>query len=130
MDCEKYRKLYRRFSKLPLPREVWDTPEHEAYEEHESECKKCAEWYLLAKAKRKGARIKAHPCVHIAYHSTPDPDSSLPSQDDPVVPILYYKSAKCYGIPIRDGGSSFYQIDFCPWCGIPLSKKSTLAPNK
>tara|TARA_Y100000034_G_scaffold121644_2_gene166140 strand:+ start:3797 stop:4420 length:624 start_codon:yes stop_codon:yes gene_type:complete len=26
------------------------------------------------------------------------------------------------GIPVRDGGSSFIQIDHCPWCGSPITK--------
>jgi hypothetical protein len=25
-----------------------------------------------------------------------------------------------YGLIIHDGGSSFVQIDFCPWCGTKL----------
>lgn len=25
-----------------------------------------------------------------------------------------------YGIPLRDGGSSYTNIDYCPWCGTKL----------
>lgn len=28
------------------------------------------------------------------------------------------------GIPIRDGGSSFIGIKFCPWCGEKLNVKT------
>jgi hypothetical protein len=28
-----------------------------------------------------------------------------------------------YGIPIRDGGLSFYSIEFCPWCGAKLEQQ-------
>lgn len=27
-----------------------------------------------------------------------------------------------HGIPIRDGSSSFYTIDYCPWCGKALRR--------
>jgi hypothetical protein len=25
-----------------------------------------------------------------------------------------------FGIPVRDGGSSYIKIDFCPWCGTKI----------
>ena len=25
-----------------------------------------------------------------------------------------------YGVPVRDGGSSFLQMEYCPWCGVRL----------
>jgi hypothetical protein len=28
-----------------------------------------------------------------------------------------------YGIMIHDGGSSFVEISYCPWCGSELSKR-------
>jgi hypothetical protein len=40
---------------------------------------------------------------------------------------LIFYSAKFdeYGIIIHDGGSSFIEISFCPWCGtkLPMSKR-------
>lgn len=33
------------------------------------------------------------------------------------------KFGKKLGIPIRDGGSSFTEIKFCPWCGADLNLK-------
>lgn len=36
--------------------------------------------------------------------------------------ILHYKDSKEFGMPIRDGGSSFYKISFCPFCGSNLKK--------
>ncbi len=120
MDCKQYRKLYKQFSKLPLPRKVWDTLEYEKYINHGYSCKACGEWYLMAEVKRKGAKLQQHPCIHMAYYSTQEPKAGIDPQADPDVPVLYYKKSKCYGIPVRDGGSSFLRIANCPWCGMSL----------
>lgn len=34
--------------------------------------------------------------------------------------IIFIPEFREYGIPILDGGSSFLQISFCPWCGKEL----------
>jgi hypothetical protein len=32
--------------------------------------------------------------------------------------IIYFKSRPTtYGLIVHDGGSSFIEIEFCPWCG-------------
>jgi len=31
--------------------------------------------------------------------------------------ILVIRTTRGYGLPIRDGGSSYVEIMFCPWCG-------------
>jgi len=31
--------------------------------------------------------------------------------------VIVYCGRKTYGILIHDGGSSYYQIKYCPWCG-------------
>jgi hypothetical protein len=36
--------------------------------------------------------------------------------------VRFHKKTKDYGIPIHDGGSSFIEIEFCPWCGTKLTK--------
>jgi len=41
-------------------------------------------------------------------------------EDCPDVAIVKTKDG--YGLPIRDGGSSFYEISFCPFCGEGLVK--------
>ena len=35
--------------------------------------------------------------------------------------IYFSQKNKSYGLIIHDGGSSFLQISFCPWCGETLS---------
>ena len=34
--------------------------------------------------------------------------------------IVFVSRTKKYGVPIRDGGSSFLIIKYCPWCGKEL----------
>jgi hypothetical protein len=34
--------------------------------------------------------------------------------------IKYYPKFREYGIPIIDGGTSFIEILYCPWCGQQL----------
>jgi hypothetical protein len=36
------------------------------------------------------------------------------------VAIRYIPKFREYGIHIEDGGTSFQEIRFCPWCGRPL----------
>ena len=34
--------------------------------------------------------------------------------------IVFIPEFREYGVPIRDGGSSFLQMEYCPWCGKKL----------
>ncbi len=38
--------------------------------------------------------------------------------------FVVMKYNKGYGLPIRDGGSSFIIIKFCPWCGKNLKEQN------
>lgn len=120
MDCTEFRKLHQRLNKSLMPKEFWETDEYEEYKIHGDECEACYDWYMTEEAKKKGAKMKDHPCPHMAYYATVPKDYEGDPQDDPDIPVLYYKEAKCYGIPIRDGGSSFLGIKHCPWCGKAL----------
>jgi rRNA maturation endonuclease Nob1 len=44
--------------------------------------------------------------------------------DCPDILIHYSPRSRCCGIIIHDGGSSFVTIDFCPWCGSSLTKRT------
>ncbi len=39
--------------------------------------------------------------------------------------VVYSSEFDEYGLPVRDGGESQIQIQFCPWCGtrLPESKR-------
>ena len=43
MTLAEFKKLNKIYSKLPLPKSVWDTPKHEEYMEAFSENKECQE---------------------------------------------------------------------------------------
>lgn len=34
--------------------------------------------------------------------------------------IIMHKYESGYGIPIHDGGDSYIEIFYCPWCGVEL----------
>jgi hypothetical protein len=34
--------------------------------------------------------------------------------------IVFVPKTKEFGVPIRDGGSSFLVMKYCPWCGKEL----------
>jgi hypothetical protein len=36
------------------------------------------------------------------------------------VAVIYISKYREYGIRILDGGTSFLEIEFCPWCGTRL----------
>jgi hypothetical protein len=121
MNCRKYRELYAKHGKLPLARDVWDTPEHEAQAEHFHDCASCYDWTLVRRVEERGEKVANYPCVHIAYHVTEKLVSDLPDPfDDADVVIWKSKSTGEYGIPIRDGGSAIHVINNCPWCGVGL----------
>ena len=124
MDCATYRRLYPQYSKLPLPREIWDTPEFEAHGEHFTDCRSCSDWTLAQRVEARGAKLEHYPCVHIAYRVTEKLVSTFEDPfDDPDVVVWKFESSGEYGIPIRDGGSSMIVFDYCPWCGLKLSKE-------
>ena len=45
--------------------------------------------------------------------------------DNVDTPVIYVRKFDEYGLKIFDGGSSFIEIKFCPWCGerLPESKR-------
>ena len=40
----------------------------------------------------------------------------------PDIIIVYEEKFDEYGIIIHDGGTSYVQMDYCPWCGMKLPK--------
>jgi hypothetical protein len=35
--------------------------------------------------------------------------------------VVYIPRTEQYGLVVHDGGTSYYQIRFCPWCGSKLT---------
>jgi hypothetical protein len=40
--------------------------------------------------------------------------------DCPDALVGRFRSSRCYGLYVHDGGSAFVEIRFCPWCGARL----------
>ena len=119
MTCDEYRARHARTT-YPLPREVWDTPEHEAWTAHYHDCAECRAWDLVQQVRARGADPARYPCIHMAYHAThtcrdhPDP------WDCPDQLVHHRPEPDEYGLPVRDGGTAMSVIRFCPWCGVEL----------
>lgn len=120
MDLTKFKKLSKAYSKLPLPKEVWDTPEYEEYMEAFHHDKDCQEWELKRRIKEAGINYKKYCCVDMAYYLIEDKISKDKEEINYDSVITHASKRKEFGIPIHDGGSSYIQINYCPWCGQKL----------
>jgi len=58
-------------------------------------------------------------CEALAIHTRRCKDHDDP-WDCPDSVIVTTSSSSGYGLPIRDGGTSFIEIRYCPWCGSDL----------
>ena len=116
MECEHYRTLHERFSALPLPREVWDTPEWEAWMDHFHACQACSDWDLAQRVRARGARPEDFPCVHTADQVTYrcEQHADLSECDD--VWLLYLPRFDEF---VLSTAGAQLAICFCPMCGTP-----------
>jgi hypothetical protein len=104
---------------MPLPREIWDTEEHEAWTEHFHECSACSDWELGCRIVDRGFDPQAFPCVHVGDQITQRCEKHPDPLDCPDALVITLPSGG-YGMPIRDGGTSYSLIRYCPWCGARL----------
>jgi len=121
MDLATYKKLHKKYSNLPLPREVWDTPEHESFTEAFHTNKECQVWDLKQRIRKAGIDYKKYCCVDMAYRLIEDKKAKGKEEINYDCIITHYKKGKAFGIPIHDGGASFIKINYCPWCGKKLA---------
>ena len=119
MDCSEFRAQYSSFAMLPLPREVWDTPDWTAWTNHRNHCVECADWDFTQRIIARGHDPASFPCVCIGDQLTHTCNQHSDLRDCPDVLIVYLSRFDEYEIPGRDGGMSFI-IRFCPWCGVKL----------
>jgi|SRR5687768_16912282 len=120
MNLARFKELNKKFSKLPLSREVWDTPEYEEYMEAFHNDKQCQEWELKRRIKAAGINYKNYCCNDMAYHLIEDKVSKGKDEINYDCVITHDKKGKTFGLPIHDGGSSYIKISHCPWCGKQL----------
>lgn len=125
MTLEEFKILHYKFSKLPLPRKVWDTPEHELYIEAVHNNKEFHDWTLVDKFKKTGFDYSEFCCLNLAEKVFDSVDERGELDLDNVNVIMRKWKDGTYGIPIHDGGSSIIEIAFCPWCGSELKKASS-----
>jgi len=117
MDLTRFKRLNKKYSKLPLAKEIWDTPEHEEYMEAFHNAKHCQEWELKRQIKKAGINYKKYCCIDMAYQLIEDKKAKGKEKINYDSVVTHYKKGEEFGIPIHDGGSSFIKINFCPWCG-------------
>lgn len=122
MTCEDFQLLVPDYSVMPLEREVHDTEQHEDWIDHMHECTACSDLDLAAQVRARGYDVSEFPCVHVALRVTAVCDQHPDPWGCP--DALVVKTSNGWGIPIRDGGSSWSKIDFCPWCGVKLEEAS------
>ena len=67
-----------------------------------------------------GAEQAEFPCSHMAHYLSQKCDQHPDPWDCPDAIIILASDGR-FGIPIRDGGSSFIEIKFCPWCAARLT---------
>jgi hypothetical protein len=120
MKLKVFKQEYKKFSKLPLPKEIWNTPEYELYINALHENKKCTLWYKKQKIKEAGLNIEKHCCLDMAYHLIEDSTSISESPINYDSVITHKTKSGDYGLPIHDGGSSYIKIKYCPWCAKKL----------
>jgi hypothetical protein len=119
MNCPEYRAKYSEY-RPPLPQEVWDTPEFDAWIEHGLYCERCSGWRLEQQLIERGIDPDSFPCVCIGEQVTRTCDQHPDPHDCPDALVIYYARFDEYSIPIRDGTRSVVRIQFCPWCGVRL----------
>jgi len=121
MELTRFIELSEKYSKLPLPRNVWDTPEYEEYMDAFHNIKDCNEWELKRRIKKAGIDYKKYCCVDMAYYLIEDKKSK--NQKEVNYDSIITQRRQDFGIPIHDGGNSYIEINFCPWCGRKLGNK-------
>ena len=119
MDLRQFKILYKKFSSRKLDKDVWQTKEYSDYIDAINEDETIADWYLKQQIKKSKVKVGRHCCTKMTYYLTFDKRTK---EINPDAIVRFNKKNKDYGIPIHDGGQSFIEIDYCPWCGTRLTK--------
>jgi hypothetical protein len=118
MDCDTFRSLYLSYGRSQVGRQIAANDglsNGDNWHNHLHDCESCGDWYLEQRVADAGLELSEFPCVHLAYHAILDCGQHDDPWDCPDVTIV--KTDGGYGVPVRDGGSSFIAISYCPWCG-------------
>ena len=127
MNCEQFKRAYGKFDGATnvIHWKDVETPEYAAYSDHMQDCPECRDWYQSEQVASWKIDPAQYPCIHMAYHANYRCGTHHDPWECPGVLIAYIEQYDEYGIPIRDGGESYWKIDNCPWCGasLPRSKR-------
>jgi len=118
MNHDSFRALHSKFTTYPLAREIWESDEHDEWFEHLDACVECSDWHSLKQVESRGIDVADFPCVHVALHSTVQCDVHTDAWE--CADMTLVRTEDGFAIPVRDGGSSYIQIDYCPWCGVKI----------
>ena len=72
-------------------------------------------------------------CCEIMRRKVEQQCDDHPSPFDCADALIYFSQRlREYGLIIHDGGSSYSQIAYCPWCGtrLPESRRDELYPDE
>jgi hypothetical protein len=125
MDHKTFREKHEEYSHLPLPQDIWETPEWLEWRQHTFECKECSDWSMLKELKQRNYELSDFPCIHIAYHVTETCAEHTNYHDCSRIILSYDERFDEYSIAPRGGKGDDILISYCPWCGIelPFSKR-------
>lgn len=122
MNCEQFKQAYVKFDGAPnvIHWKDLETPQYGAYSDHMQDCPACRDWFQAKQLEAWKIDASKFPCVHMAYQASYQCGTHADPWECPGVLIAYVDAYDEYGIPIRDGGESYWKIDNCPWCGVQL----------
>lgn len=127
MNCDQFKQAYHKFDGATnvIHWKDWETREYGAYSDHMQDCPACRDWFQGQQLADWKVDPSKYPCLHMAYQANFQCGTHQDPWECPSVLIAYVEQYDEYGIPIRDGGESYWKIDNCPWCGtaLPESKR-------
>lgn len=120
MDCKDYRNNWKEYFESKPSEGQSNSSSYDSWLSHSDQCRACSDWELQQRLNIKNIDVSTYPCVHIAYYCNLLCDKHADAWECADVVIVRTEDGE-YGIPVKDGGSSYYHIRFCPWCGTSLS---------
>ncbi|MBL7896337.1 MAG: hypothetical protein JNK50_13655 [Bacteroidia bacterium] len=119
MKLSLFKKLAKKYSNLPLSKDIQDIDDFNKYQDALLNDKKCTDWVLKQQIKSAGLNPNKYCCLDMGYHLIEAKKTKRKTKINYDTIIITTKS-KEFGIPIHDGGTSFIKINYCPWCGHKL----------
>ena len=124
MECAEFRRRLKASAALRTPaslksRRIQLSSDEEWFS-HGLACVGCADYEMACIVRADGVNLSRFPCVHAAHYSLHRCSMHRDGWSCPDTMLV--KTRRGFGLPVRNGGSSYIEIQFCPWCGIALSK--------